>query len=44
MKVGKRKEKNSSDSWLLTGTYHKNLVVWNFFPSKFGKVGPFFVP
>jgi hypothetical protein len=42
MKVGKRKEKNPSR--LLATTYHKNLVVWKFFPSKFGKFGPFFVP
>jgi hypothetical protein len=28
-------------SWLPTGTYHKNLVIWIFFSLKSGEFGPF---
>jgi hypothetical protein len=32
-------------SWLLTGTYHKNLAIWKLiFWGKSGKFEPFFFP
>ncbi len=42
MKVGKNKIKIFLYSWLPTGTYHKNLAIWNFFSSKSGEFRSFF--
>jgi hypothetical protein len=39
---GKKKHEISSNSWLLTETYHPNWVIWHFFSLKSGEFGPFF--
>jgi hypothetical protein len=40
---GKKKtHRISSNSWLLTETYHPNWVFGIFFPLKSGEFGPFF--
>jgi hypothetical protein len=41
MKV-ERKIKFLSYSWLPTGTYYKNMAIWNFFSLKGGVLGLFF--
>jgi hypothetical protein len=28
--------------WLSTGTYHKNIEIWNFYSLKYGEFGSFF--
>jgi hypothetical protein len=38
MDVGK-KNRIPPYSWLYTGTYHKNLAIWNFFFLKSGEFG-----
>jgi hypothetical protein len=43
MKV-ERKKKILSYSWLPTGTYYKNMAIWNFFSLKGGVLGLIFSP
>jgi hypothetical protein len=44
MKVEKTKNKILLYSWLPIGTYHKNVAIWSFFPSKSGEFRFFFFP